>query len=555
MRGLCARLLAGRYGNGEAAGVAIFALLLVLLAIRITRGADLGDESYYAIFIDDWLKGGIATSSFLDIHQTAALAVYPAALAYVALKGSSDGLFLFLRALFLAGAAASALCWVVFLKRLGCQFLAWAGGILVLSFIPFGLPAPSYNTLGQQALTIALASFGVAALLDGRTREQVWWLIASACAWAVATVVYPPLIMPLGALCLFGLCHRDGSFPHPLSYVAMTGAAVCAGWSLVILSLTFAHLRDVLIFSSTNFDADGWRRKLTFVQDIFGGNIPFSMLCVAAIGVGVTRHLFPLLARLATVAVLVALFATTPALYARSHDAVTLAALTGLGLLSGLRTNASQPERVIGLVYATSLFAALTTCGTAFNSVYNFSIGALPAAALAVVGRPAPKFSSIAAALPVSAAVAAVLSTSLFFYYGELPGQPLAPRERMADGFFCGLALVPNDAALVRLVRNRIDPLLENNPPIAIIGRLPGLVLAMPARLSMPIAYAVQSNEKWLSLQETFYRQPGRQPLFVLIYRDPYFVPSNPIPRFDDDYALAEAVKTPLGYIEIFRLR
>ena len=555
MWGSCKRLLARRYGKGEAAGVAIFTLLLVLLAIRITRGADLGDESYYAIFIDDWLKGGIASSSFLDIHQTAALAVYPAALAYAALKGSSDGLFLFLRALFLAGAVASALCWVIFLKQLGYRLLAWAGGIFVLSFIPFGLPAPSYNTLGQQALTIALALFGYAALLDGRAREQVWWLAASACAWAVATVVYPPLIMPLGALCLFGLWYRDGSFPRPLSYVAMTGAAVCAGWSLVILSMTFAHLRDVLIFSSTNFDADGWSRRLTVLQDIFGGNIPFSMLCVAAIGIGVTRHLFPLLARLATAAVLAALFATTPALYARSHDAVTLAALTGLGLLSGLRTNASRPERVIGLVYATSLLAALTTSAAAFNSVYNFSIGALPAAALAVIGRPATKFSSVAAALPVTATVAAVLSTSLFFYYGELPGQPLEPRERMADGFFSGLALVPNEAALIRLVRNRINPLLENNPPIAIIGRLPGLALAMPARLSMPIAYAVPGGDKWLSLQETFYRQPERQPLFVLIYRDPYFVLSNPIPRFDNDYALAEEVKTPLGQIEIFRRR
>ena len=84
----------------------------------------------------------------------------------------------------------------------GCQLLAWAGGIFVLSFIPFGLPAPSYNTLGQQALTIALALFGYAALLDGRTRQQAWCLIASACAWAVATVVYPPLIMPLGAMWL-----------------------------------------------------------------------------------------------------------------------------------------------------------------------------------------------------------------------------------------------------------------------------------------------------------------------------------------------------------------
>src|SRR5690242_15875793 len=109
-----ARLPARPYRKELAAGLAGFALLLVLLAVRITRGADFGDESYYAIFIDDWLKGDIASSPFLTIHQTAALLVYPAALAYVALKGSSDGLLLLLRMLFLAGAVVSALCWVNF---------------------------------------------------------------------------------------------------------------------------------------------------------------------------------------------------------------------------------------------------------------------------------------------------------------------------------------------------------------------------------------------------------------------------------------------------------
>jgi hypothetical protein len=85
---------------------------------------------------------------------------------------------------------------------------------------------------------------------------------------------------------------------------------------------------------------------------------------------------------------------------------------------------------------------------------------------------------------------------------------------------------------------------------------MPGLVLAMPVRLSMPIPYAVAARgEEWLLWNESFYRQPGRQPQFVLVYRDPYFVPSNPIPRFDIDYGLAEQLKTPLGHIEVFRPR
>ena len=37
-------------------GVIIAAALLTFLAFRITQAADLTDESYYAVFIDDWLK-------------------------------------------------------------------------------------------------------------------------------------------------------------------------------------------------------------------------------------------------------------------------------------------------------------------------------------------------------------------------------------------------------------------------------------------------------------------------------------------------------------------
>src|ERR1700755_1139482 len=88
-------------------GVSAMALLAVLIALRITRGVDLSDESYYAIFIDDWLKGGINTSAFLSVHQTAALVVYPAAWLYTKLTGSSEGLLLFLRTIFLLGAVVS----------------------------------------------------------------------------------------------------------------------------------------------------------------------------------------------------------------------------------------------------------------------------------------------------------------------------------------------------------------------------------------------------------------------------------------------------------------
>ena len=71
-------------------------------------------------------------------------------------------------------------------------------------------------------------------------------------------------------------------------------------------------------------------------------------------GVGAIRRVFPAVAQLATMSAVAMLFVLTPTLYVRSHDAVMVVALTGLGLLSGLRANAGRIERVIGIVYATS---------------------------------------------------------------------------------------------------------------------------------------------------------------------------------------------------------
>ncbi|HET7124481.1 MAG TPA: hypothetical protein VFI51_10260 [Bradyrhizobium sp.] len=541
----------------DAVGIASTLLLVAALAFRLTQGADLSDESYYALFIDDWLKGSIATSAFRTIHQTAALIAYPAAVLYAKGVGSSDGLFLFLRVLFLIGAVASCFFWTIFLKRLGHRLLAWAGGLLVLSFVPFGLPAPSYNTLGQQALSIALASFGCACLFDQQAHKQFWWLVVSGCAWAAATIAYPPMLVPLTFLCLSGLLFRDGMFPRPLLYLITAAAAVASSWCLVALSMTPSRLRDCFIFSSTGFDMDGVRRRWAFVHDLFAANPYFSILCAAALVIGIARLKFPLASRLGTIVMIASLFVVPTALFVRSHDAITLLALSGIGLVSGFKTSATRAERTIGTIYATSMVAGFVTCATAHASVYNFCIGALPAAILAIPNRPCARSLSIAAGSSVSIAIAAVLSTSLFFYYGELPGQPESPRERISKGVFSGLSLTPNDAALVHLMQSRITPILEVDQTVALLGRLPGLALATPTRLNMPSPYPILpiSGEERLKKTEAFYQDQDRQPSIVLIYLDLYFAVINPIPHFEDRYSFVTESKTPLGTLTAFRKR
>lgn len=541
---------AGRVG--DAAAAICFGAIALLLLLRLTCGADLGDEGYYAIFLDDWLKGGISTSAFLSIHQTAALIVYPVARLYFGLTGSRDGLFLLLRVVFLLGAVASAAFWIIFLKRLGYRLMAWAGGCIVLSFVPFGLPAPSYNTLGQQALVTALACLGCANLWDAEGRRQVIWLAGSAAAWAAATVAYPPLILPCLCSCVIGLHYRADTFVRPRLYTVLVGLMVCSSWIVVTCILSPDRLYQGLLYSQGIGGSD-WTRKFQFVGEIFGSNVPFSLLFAASIVVGLTSNNLPNLARLSFAAILLCLFATTPALYVRSHDAVTLTALMGIGLLGDLRRSANRRDRIVACIYLISLVAALTTSATAYMSIYNFSIGAIPAAALACIGRTAPKPSSIIRGLPAAATIFVVLATSLFFYYGEVPAKT-SSREFMTGGFFAGLRLHPEDAAVIRLMEGTVDNLLPQNQNLVVLGRLPGLVLATGARLKMPSAFALPPSvsPQGVSAAGEYYERAGHRPTAVLIYRDAFFTAANPIPQFETRYHSTAKFKTPIGELELF---
>ena len=116
----------------------LFVSVLGLLVFRITNSLELGDEVYNASFVDDGLKGGIATSTFLVLHQTAGLLSYPFAMAFNYATGSTDGLLVFLRILFLCGNLVAAASLYFFLhKTIGasCAFVAM---LAMLSFIPSG---------------------------------------------------------------------------------------------------------------------------------------------------------------------------------------------------------------------------------------------------------------------------------------------------------------------------------------------------------------------------------------------------------------------------------
>lgn len=552
------RALLGSTGGGLL-GPLMMLLLLIWLGFRITRAADLSDESYYAVFIDTWLKEGIRASPFLSLHQTAALIVYPAARLFFQVSGSTEGLILFLRAIYVVGALIGALSAATLVRRSGGGWSAWLAGALVLAFIPFGLPAPSYNTLGEQATIAALAGCGCA-MLDRQIqlRACVLWLVFSATAWAVATVAYPSLMFALGVLFVCLIIVVRPTRPMLLMYTGLVLGFQAAAWSSVLWLLTWSRIHDTILYQSSLAGSFDVIKKLSLVVDICSQNVAFTIAAVAAILIGVFRtRLNPSIASIAMVALFIALLLIPSALFVHSHDAVLIAALTGLGLLAGLRRREALGARVLATIYAVSLTAGLATAATATYVLFSFPVGGLFAAIIAVLPQSRQPGGSWVD-VPGAAFLGLLFWASATFYYGERASETPQQRERITAGVYAGLDASEETAQLIRIAQAALGKWSAAGETIVVVGRISGLYLLTAARplalIPFPLTTLAQPNG--LAVTYEYYANPINRPTTVVVYIDPYFEPINPFgSKFDEWYELTDQKRTPRGTLSVFRRR
>jgi hypothetical protein len=539
---------------------ALFVASVGLLAWRITRGVDFSDEAYYAIFLDEWLKEGIARSPFLILHQTSALLTYPFALAYHAVVGSTAGLLLFLRCLYLAGATLSALVLVRCLRDVWGEPPRWLVGALLVVFVPYNLPAPSYNTMGLQALLVACSAFACAVLAAERGARSFAWLVVSAAAWAVAVMAYPPLLLPLGALGLGMLLVLRPSRRFMVRYAILVGACQALTWSVVLAVFGARRIADSVTYQSGLAASRPLGAVFSNVGQLLAHNPWFAAILVIAVLVGLLRSRLPAWAIAATeAACFVALLLLPPALFHVSHGIVLAAALGGIALLADLRPGATLAARLLSLLYATSWIASLAMAGTAALGLLKIPVGALLAAAIAVAA--AAKRGSAAgrprlAALPAFVLWGALAAGMFDTYYAEPPGLRPQARWRIDRGIYAGLAAAAND---FRLWRTAEDVLRKHERPgdtLTVLGRYPGLCLLgqAPIRALVPYSLAEPSQAAATRTTYRYYAAPENRPSLVLVHHDPGFPIISPFaPDFDNWYALVDARPTPLGRLEIFR--
>ena len=541
--------------RGEWAGLVTLSVV-AWLGWRATFNVDLSDESYYAIFQHDWWVGGIRASTLATLHQTAALAVYPLVWVYAWCVGGLTGLMLFLRILYVVGALAGAFTWLAFLRALRGPTCGWLAAATLLGFVPFGLPAPSYNTLGLQGLTVALGAFGTAALAERAGRRSAGWRAASAAGWAVAVVAYPTMAVALCGFCGLILLGRT-----PVSgrkaYVASVVAVVIAAVALVVAILTPAKLILSITYLSQINAVTSVSAKIAANVDLMRQVPRFVFAFVAMVLLGLLRPVLPLVVTCGVSGLALLALQTEPAVFfMHSHDALLLAALSGIGLLLGLRARAGADDRIVAIVMGASLVAGLATTATATYGAFNFCIGAAPAAVLALAAPRTARWTGSAFRTAAQAALLlVVMATSASRFYGDDPAD-VGGRERLSTGVFAGLNVQADQARLIEFAAASAGLAAPENT-VAEFGRLPGLILATQAKVLALTPFPLQPTARpaGLAMTRAFYDEPRHRPRMVLTYSDQYTQAFNPIgPAFADWYSERDQFKVNGKEIKVYVL-
>lgn len=507
----------------------IAAAVPVALVWRIGQGADLSDESYYATFIDAWLKEGTPGGASRVLHQTAALIVYPFALIFQTTTGGEDGLILFLRSIYLALGAVTAMSVFSFVAPLQDWRVGVGAGLFVLSFIPFSLPAPSYNTLGMMGVVAGLALTG---RYLNRAASSPW---PPALAWTVSSVAYPPLLFaaPVALLLCLLAPQRSAQIPRLARLGLALGALHTLAACLVLRSLGPGWLKETLDFTLVSLgDYAEPTGKLRGVIEILAAQPLFvAALCIsAAVGVAAGVIQRPRGAAVC-LAIMAALLPCTwalmprPALFVRAHDAVAL--LIPFGFFAvGLARDMAPAPRLMALGAAAA--GALTVL-SATNALFNLPIGAFGVAvagiAFAGISTGPSVGVRLARAALLATSVATVAVGAFVFFYGQWPDDGGERRQEVRSGAYAGLYITPNQAEYIGAVQAL---LAEHEMPgrITMVGRLPGtyLLTRMPpsALSTWNFSQALGPLPQLEARLDQFFADPANVPALIGQDIDPW---------------------------------
>ena len=543
-----------KVGETRLLPIFIFGLSLLVLSMRITMGVDFMDESYYACFVDGWLKTGLRDNSNLMIHQTAELLVYPMVYIFNKIFYANTGLILFLRFIYLAGALISAICFYCALRQRCDPTKAALIAAVALNFIPFYMPAPSYNTIAMYALLAAMSQFWL--YFHSRVESSpelphwglTWPLWLSAIFWVVACIAYPTMLVSLLAFFVLSssAIHGPERRQQLVRYALICVAAGLFAGALLMNALGVDHLWNAIQFTNaaSNYSGGAPARIINWFS-LFAAHPWFSALSILVVVLSLIRKNLLVGSRadrlcigLFLLAILTATALENPTLYVRSHDVVFLLALCGFGtFLRGFKDSSDGALRLRAALYFVSLMAGIVCSLTALGGIYNFPIGGLFAACLslsnlAVVsssetnllpngptrfGNLAGRAVSLAIPFLILTIITALSATG---FYGQIGKIGYFDAQRIRDGVFAGLRTDSSNLLFIVSLTKAIEKHQTCGNKLLVLGANPAIYLLTPMSMSALSSWNIGDRDGKnfaIDLQDAFYAHSDNLPDVIVL--------------------------------------
>lgn len=224
---------------------AAFLVVFGFLGWRIHYGVDFADEALASAAPFRFVLGDRPMHDEYLVYQLVALVEYPFIKIFYLLKGSTDGIILYNRYLFLwLGALVSLSVFLALKQSLGV-FNRTLIALIYIAFIPYGLACLNYNSVGIGALTLA---FFLSTMIEEplSARSRLLFLIIGAIQGA-GVFSYPTLAV---------------SFLPPSLYLLKNGRR---GFESVVYYLLGAAAVPLTLFLCFRIDPKDFLAVITYI--------------------------------------------------------------------------------------------------------------------------------------------------------------------------------------------------------------------------------------------------------------------------------------------------
>ena len=488
----------------------------LLISFKLFKGVDLSDESFYAISAQSILQWHGLFVMNANVSQFACAFVAPLIFCWNLIAPSSESLMLWLRVCYIVFSAICSACLFSYAVKRTKWWEAVMLSTLPLAWVPFGIPALSYNTLGQGFLLCGLALY--------RCSQQTAPIerCLRALPFGLAIAAYPTLAIPVSGFLLLNLVLTDE--PEIRKQAKYTVAAITVvGFAIACLLLYegFPYfLRAIQSFHGTSQNAT----KGYLIHDQLLTNY-FPILAPASLVLGFLTSKSKRKMEIASIylfLLIIAIVCALPAkaMFLQSHAIIFFSAIFLLP-----QVIFQQTDRFTKFVFLFGIIAGLSVATSSHNGFMNFCIGFFPALCLTLCHVPRFEKDNQFAQFTGNVFRATIVGTLLFFSITYTYGDDSNGAFPVAGGKFNGLATTEERSRLIRIISDDIASVSKNKQTIYVIG---------------PPGYYLCTNLKPLDLR-TFHLsgdlfEPQR-PLFDQFYAmhgNPDLILHVPIPYFGE---------------------